>query len=133
MDKPLSELARQQRYEGLAEEHAKGLRRRRRKHLAALLHLPPGNVGRERLELMVEYMVERVRMVTSKSYIPPSQASSNPAVDAILLFYMVLPAVVCTADRRFVNSVRVLKSPDRIRVMLPSELIAWLRDGLLPL
>jgi hypothetical protein len=77
-------------------------------------------------------MVERVRMVSAKGYTPPKEPSSNPAVDAILLFYLVLPAVVCTGDGRFVNSVRSLKSPDRFRVMCPEELIAWLRDGILP-
>ncbi len=119
-------------YEGLAEEHAERITQRNQKRLAELIHLPPSNGVRARLELLNQYMVERVRMVSAKGYSPPKKTSSNPAVDAILLFYMVLPAIVCTADSRFVNSVRSLKPPDRLRVMLPAELLAWLREGILP-
>lgn len=57
------------------------------------------------------------------------EPSSNPAVDAALLNYMLLPAVVCTADKKFINAVRQIPLPDALRLMTPAELLAWLKTG----
>ncbi len=117
-------------YEGLTDAHAKRFFENTKQKAAAWLGLPIHAL--ERLDLQVQMMLRRTRLVTRPEFQPPKKATSNAAVDTALLFYMVLPAVVCTDDGAFVNAVREQRSEDRVRVMLPSELLGWLRSGVLP-
>jgi hypothetical protein len=119
-------------YPGLSEEEVQTMIRNARQRTVTRLRVPPGSPAIERLELSIRHLIRWTRHAAHPSYKPPKEASSNDAVDAILLYYMVLPAVVCTADKRFVNSVREQPVPDRLRVMTPAELLCWLRSGLLP-
>jgi hypothetical protein len=119
-------------YGGLTDQEVEVLTRSSQRRMAENLRVPPDSPAFERVELVARYLVRWTRLAARPTYTPPREPSSNAAIDAALLNYLVMPAIVCTADKKFINSVREIPLPDRVRVMSPAELLAWLRTGVLP-
>jgi hypothetical protein len=133
---PVAEIAEHARARGedtkLTAAEVSDLTRRMLNIATQALGLSPNHPAIARLHLHAQHMVRWTRLAMQPSFIAPKQKRSNQVVDAILLLYLVLPAVVCTADEKLVRSVRELPSEDRVRVMTPTELVEWLRSGSLP-
>jgi len=114
------------------DEDAEKLVQLQRTMLLSKIGLPSGHPAIKRLDLHILHMTQEMRKAMRPGYAPPNKMKSNPAIDAGLLLYMLLPAVVCTADEKLVRAVRGLGCPDKARVMTPVELLTWLRTGALP-
>jgi hypothetical protein len=84
--------------------------------------------------LVAKFAYESVNQRTP--YNPHSDKRRGDAIDFMMLFYLPLPAIVCTADQPFINRVRATGTPqsrlvlnvsefnDRMRANAISELVA---------
>jgi hypothetical protein len=103
--------------------------RLRREHVARALGIGPLTRGLDRIDLHSHLIARRQREASRKTFNRPKEPSSNDWFDADLLVYVVLPAVICTEDMRFIRAVRQLPHEDRFRVMNLSDLYRWLETG----
>ena len=124
--------AKDEEYRGLTDQEVEVMARNCHRRMAERLRIPLDSPAFERVELVSRYLIRCTRFAARPSYTPPKEPSSNAAIDAALLNYVIMPAIICTADKRFINSVREIPLPDRVRVMSTAELLAWLEKGALP-
>jgi hypothetical protein len=124
--------AQDEEYRGLSDADVERLAQRSHQRMATLLRVSRESPAFDRVELVSRYLVRCTRLAARPLYQPPKEPSSNAAIDAALLNYLIVPAVICTADKRFINSVREIALPDRVRVMSATELMTWLKTGVLP-
>lgn len=102
-----------------------------RDHTAESFGVPREHPAFARLEVHHRVLMHWVRIASQRGYVA-KEMTSNVPIDMTLLYYLVVPAVVCTNDRKLVNVVRSTRLPDSKRVMDANELLNWLGTGELP-
>lgn len=83
----------------------------------------------DRLDLVIRVIARLAVNVNKKRN--PTGPDDNDAIDLDVLFSTMLPAVICTSDKRMLSAAAGSESGSAWRVMPPSELIAWLSKPLL--
>lgn len=80
----------------------------------------------DRLDLVIGVIARLAVHVNKRS--ASTAADTNDALDVDVLFSTMLPAVVCTSDRRMLIAARESGSGSDWRVKSPADLLAWLRS-----
>jgi hypothetical protein len=118
----VAQSLREQGIERMTDQDEQQFIARWREKLLSALGIAVSDPRSGRLDLYLQSLARRVRI-----HRPARYPTSNAAMDNALLLYLLLPALICTADSKLVNFVRALPSPDRLLVMRPDELILRLR------
>jgi hypothetical protein len=83
--------------------------------------MPKRNI--DQLDLVIR-VIARLAINVNRRTTPPD---TNEAIDLDVLFSTMLPAIVCTSDRKMLSAARECGSGSAWRVMDPPELLSWLR------
>jgi hypothetical protein len=82
-----------------------------------------------RLDILICYVVRRAeeRNRLKRPYNPESKSKRNDGIDFLLTFAFILPALLCTCDKKISNSLKMLPSFQSRWIYRPEELAsAWL-------
>lgn len=112
----------EQGIERMTDAHERELIAHWREKLCFALGINLSDSRSRRLDLYLQSLARRVRI-----HRPLKRPTSNAAMDQVLLLYLLLPALICTTDAKFVNFIQALDSSDCSLVMTPDDLMRRLK------